>query len=160
MFKRVYVGALFLVLIGFVSSASGKPVKGKWWEDQGLVEKVKITREQQEKINKIFDESQSKRKELRDKARELQARLSNIYGQADLDQDKFDETLSKFGNVLNQLYLGMVQMKLKIRKVLTKDQIKTLLAEYPRLFNINARWAGRAGARGKRGKLKAPPAKK
>jgi len=48
----------------------------------------------------------------------------------------------------------MVKVKLKVREVFDKDQIKILLAEYPIYFNLGAKWSGKAGRPSKERKLK------
>ena len=159
MYKKIYVAALVVLFLGVVSTLSAKSAKDRWWKDQDLVQKVKITKVQQDKIDKIFKKSRSDLKELRKKTRELKTQLNSIFGKADLDQEKFNEALLKFADIRKQQYIEMVQMKVKVREIFTKDQIKILLAEYPGVFNLSAKRSDRAGARSKE-KLKTLPEKK
>ena len=160
MYKKIYVAVLVVIFLGFVSTLSAKSAKDRWWKDQDLVQKVKITEEQQDKIDKIFKKSRSDLKKLKKKARELKTQLNSIFGKADLDQEKFGETLMKFADIRKQQYIEMVQMKVKVREIFTKDQIKILLAEYPGVFNLSAKRSDRAGPRSKKKKLKTLPEKK
>jgi len=160
MYKEIYVAALVVIFLGFVSTSSAKSAKYRWWKDQDLVQKVKIAKEQQDKIDNIFRKSRSDTKKLRTKARELKTQLNSIFGKADLDQKKFSETLIKFADIRKQLYIEMVKVKLKVREVFDKDQIKILLAEYPIYFNLGAKWSGKAGRPSKERKLKTLPENK
>ena len=159
MYKKIYVAVLVMIFLGFVSTLSAKSAKDRWWKNQDLVQKVKITEEQQNKIDKVFKKSRSDLKKLRTKSSELNTQLNSIFGKEDLDQEKFGETLMKFADIRQQQYIEMVQMKVKVREVLTKDQIKIILAEYPGIFNLSAKRSDRAGPRSKK-KLKTLPEKK
>lgn len=130
MYKKIYVAALVVIFLGFVSTLSAKSAKDRWWKDQDLVQKVKITEVQQDKIDKILGKSRSDLKKLKTKARELKTQLNSIFGKADLDQEKFSETLMKFADIRKQQYIEMVQVTLKVREVFVKDQIKILLTEH------------------------------
>lgn len=159
MLRSIYFAVILVVLFGLVSTASARPVQGKWWENEDLVKKIKITQEQQDKINKIFNDSQNERKGLRAKGKELRTELDNILSKPALDQKKFDQALSQYNAARNKIFAEMVEMKLKIRKVFTLEQTKLLLAEYPRLFNLNVRWTRPAFPKGKRTRMKAPTGK-
>ena len=160
MYKRFYVVTLVAIFLGFVSTSSAKSAKDKWWKDQALVQKVKITKEQHDKIDKIFRKSRSDLKELRTKAGELKTQLNNMFGKADLDQERFSETLMKFADIRKHQYIERMQVKLQVREVFVKDQIKILLAEYPKIFNFSAKWSGQTVPRSKEWKLKTLPENK
>ena len=107
-----------------------------------------------------MEKSRSDLKKLKTEARELKTQLNSIFGKADLDQEKFGETLMKLADIRKQQYIEMVQMKVKVREVFTKDQIKILLAEYPGIFNLSAKRSDRADPRSKGRKPKTLPEKK
>lgn len=143
--RRVLLAVLGLgfVLMGW-GVVQAQPMMGKWWDIPEIREKIQLTQEQHEKMEKIFNESQMGRRDLIQKAKTSEETLNGLLRRVDLDTKAFDEELSRLISLRNETYQGMVRMKLDIRGILNQQQIEILLQEDPSVFDLGRGWAEEA----------------
>lgn len=116
------------IIVGHVFAQNYFP-EGKWWKHPEILEKIDLTDEQIQKIEKISNETIRKIIDLEAKFKIARLDLENLIDQT--DQEKLDlETLEKQIDLVNtvkgELEKERLMMLARIRNVLSKDTIKEL----------------------------------
>jgi len=137
--KAGILGGLLVIVLLIPAIASA----GQWWKDEALKGKLKLTGEQEKKIDAIVDASMKERKEKAGKVREKMRALNRMLGKEKIDKKAVDKTLDEVIKLRGELLRNNLEMKLKVRRMLSEEQIKTLLKERPRVFSLRSRWAGK-----------------
>jgi len=135
--KAGILGGLLVIVLLIPAIASA----GQWWKDEALKGKLKLTEEQEKKIDAIVDASMKERKEQAGKIREKIRALNGLLSKEKIDKKAVDKTLVEVIKLREALLRNNLEMKLKVRDVLSEEQIKTLLKERPRVFSLRSRWA-------------------
>lgn len=137
--KAGILGWLLVIVLLIPAIASA----GQWWKDEALKGKLKLTEEQVKQIDVIVDASI---KERRDKAGQIRKKiraLNGMLGKEKIDKKVVDKTFVEVIKLREALLRNNLEMKLKVRDVLSEEQIKTLLKERPRVFSLRSRWAAK-----------------
>ncbi len=138
--KKAVIIAWFLALTFMIPVSA---TASEWWKDESLKGKLKLSEGQVNKIDSIVDTANKKRletlKALRTKMRELNELLSK----ESFDRKKAEKMLDEVTKLRSTLLKINLTMKLNARNVLSKEQLKTLLKERPRVFTLRSRWAKR-----------------
>lgn len=124
--------------------------RGLWWHRADMVEKIKLTETQVEKLDAIFEAARKEQSELRARAAQLRRELNDHLARAEMDEKQFIKTLEEHNMARARSYGVLIHMKYKTRKVLTPEQLETVLKEYPRVFRVGSA-GGRSQQKRKRG---------
>ncbi len=115
----------------------------QWWKNKDLTVKLKLTEKQGKAIDVIYDGYIRKlmimSKKLMDKNREL----NQLLLKEDIDEKKVIGVADEVTGLRSSLMKNTLTMKLTVRRLLGKGQIKSLLKERPRVFTLKSRWGGR-----------------
>jgi Spy/CpxP family protein refolding chaperone len=121
--------------------------KGKWWKHPDVLEKVNLTDEQIQRIEKISDESMRKIIEMEARFKIARLDLESLLDQIDeekLDLNAIEKQIDAVNRIKGELEKERILMLAKIRNVLPKETIKKLQ---------QIRWKFRKGPRNKRKSL-------
>ena len=157
--KRGLVGALLFAAA--VSSAfparaqlTEAPI-GKWWKKPRVVEALKLTPEQQQRIEDIFAKNRRGFIDLKADVEKRQVDLDELMARKDSEPKKVSAAVDAVEQAKLRLRKAHAMMILEMREILTGDQWKVLLerAEEARQFREERRMNRRAlrnrdGARG------------
>ena len=125
--------------------------QAEWWNDPKIKQSVGLSDKQVEAMNKIFTSFKEKRNETGNKFRTTQKQLSAMLAEEKLDEAKVRKSMDEAALLHSQTFKDMCSMKLEVRKLLTPEQLKKLLAEQPQIFSANRLWMAR-GSRAMRQK--------
>lgn len=147
-FLGIALPTIYFLLMGL-----GAPAGAQWWQDKALTQKLELTQEQLQEINRIFNAYQDQRKEYNAKGQKLQRELNDLLNRRQLDSKAVDRTLKDLSTNRIQMFQEMVNMKLMVRRVLKPEQVSLLLAEDAKIFSTQKRWTGKKRRRAKRGRV-------
>ncbi len=111
-----------------------------------MVADLKLTDKQVAEISRIYEDFERESlKPLSMKIRSKRRQVNTLLRQEKTDQKAFDRAVDELLKLRDRLLRASLEMKLKVKKVLTKEQIRTLRKRYPGLLSIGSRWSkGRA----------------
>jgi uncharacterized membrane protein len=121
----------------------GLPVQAEWWNDPKIKQSAGLSDKQIEAMNKVFTNFKEKRSEAGSKFRSAQTQLGTMLAEEKFDETKVRKALDEAASLHSQAFREMAIMKLEVRKLLTSEQLKKILAEYPDIFSTNRFWTGR-----------------
>ncbi len=104
---------------------------GRWWTDPGLVQKLGLSSEQQQKIDSIFQQSRLKLIDLNASLRKEEAILEPLLEAERPDESKVVAQIDRIAQARGELEKANARMLLGFRGVLTQDQWKKLQADVP-----------------------------
>jgi periplasmic protein CpxP/Spy len=102
---------------------------GRWWTDPGLVQRLGLTAEQQQKIDSIFQQSRLKLIDLNASLGKEQAILEPLLEAERPDESKVLAQIDRIAQARGELEKANARMLLGFRGVLTLDQWKKLQAD-------------------------------
>jgi Spy/CpxP family protein refolding chaperone len=117
--------------------------QAEWWNDPKIKQSAGLSDKQVEEMNKIFATFKEKRNEAGAKFRSAQTQLGAMLAEEKLDEAKIRKTLDETASLHSQAFKEMAMMKLEVRKLLTSEQLKKILAEHPDIFSTNKLWTAR-----------------
>ena len=122
---------LFICLFAIASKNFAQPLfpRGKWWKHPEVLEKVNLTEEQIQKIEKISDESMKKIIDLEARFKITRLDLESLLDQIDeekLDLKAIEKQIDKVNGIKGELEKERILMLARIRNVLPKETIKKL----------------------------------
>jgi Spy/CpxP family protein refolding chaperone len=126
--------------------------QAEWWNDPKIKQSVALSDKQVEEMNKILATFKEKRNDEGAKLRTAQTQLGTMLAEEKLDEAKVRTTLDEIALLHSQNFKEMGTMKIEIRKLLTSEQLKKLLAEQPDIFSANRLWTARGNRAMRRGK--------
>lgn len=104
----------------------GFPHHGMWWKDSELVQKIGVTDDQVQKIEKIFQDHRLQLIDLRADLEKQEAILDPLIEADQPDEAQVIGQIDKVAQARANLEKSNAQMLLAIRRVLTVDQWKKL----------------------------------
>ena len=143
----------FICLLFCLETAFGFSAQAEWWKNKSLKEKLTLTKAQIEEMDRIFTQFKKTRIELQGELRKHQVELNNLMSREELKEKKINKEVDELAKTRKKFLAELVKMRLAIRKLLSPDQLKLLLSEYPDIFNLNRRWTGRQRRTIKKGKV-------
>ncbi|MFI5321989.1 MAG: Spy/CpxP family protein refolding chaperone [Thermodesulfobacteriota bacterium] len=128
------VFAVFLAVnaFGFLNSE----IHYKWWKNPRIVQEMDLTQEQSDSIEKIFD---SYRDQIMESQKQLAGKEDDLLGTLRKPECSADEVMritDDIENIKANLTRIRIEMYLKIKNVLTQDQIA-------KLYQIKSRYRSR-----------------
>jgi len=107
------------------SSAQFGPA-GRWWDDKSVIRAVGITRDQQRRMDGIFDSNKSAIVSSYKLYLKEQAHLNSVNKDSHADQAATFEAIDAVNNARAALQKATAQMLLSIRNEMSTDQIEKL----------------------------------
>ena len=104
---------------------------GKWWNKPDLVSKLKITPDQQRKMDDIFQQNRVKLIDLQASLSKEEAVLEPLMQAPQLDDAKILPQIDRIAQARSELEKAEARLLLGIRHVLTAEQWRMLESERP-----------------------------
>ncbi len=136
LFLSLIVGAGVFLAQAFPCAAN--PPGIRWWEDPQAVEALALTPEQSHRIEELIRQSRESRKERRKRIKELRRSIPRLLNAPELDEKEVLSTLAALGDLVNRQKQDLVAMRMQVRRVLSSEQFKKLLALNPNI--MRQRW--------------------
>ena len=122
-YKIPYLIVMILLLSQISVIAGGM---GKWWKNQEIVNKLQLSSQQVDSIEKIFNQHKDKlhetKKELLIKEKELNQKLNN----SEANRDEISKLAEELDTLKLELRKNYRSMQLEIREVLNPEQREIL----------------------------------
>ena len=130
--------------------------QAEWWNDPKIKQSAGLSDKQIEEMNKIYSTFKEKRNEAQTRFRSAQTQLGAMLAEEKLNEALVRKTLDETASLHSQTFKEMGVMKLEVRKLLTSEQLKKILAEHPDIFSANRYWTARGlkAMRQGKGKMK------
>ena len=107
------------------------PPPGKWWERPEMVEKLKITPDQQKKLDEVFQQSRSKLIDLHAALDKEEGLLDPLMKAQSPDDSKILPEIDRIAQARVELEKAEARLLLGMRHVLTLEQWRLLEVERP-----------------------------
>ncbi len=157
--SSVLVAVVCLAVTAHAQQALKQP-PGKWWKDRRLIDDLKLSPEQQSRIDHVWMEG---RKSLIDKKAEFDKRsidLADVLSRPETDESAAIKAFDMVQAARVDLERSMFLMRLRIKMLLSREQQQRLeeIADQFRRDNRAIRANGPAAAPARGGRIsKAPP---
>src|SRR4029434_6075284 len=92
----------------------------------GMIEQLRLTPEQRQKIRMIFEETKTERQQINRRLREANMALDQALDFEPTDQNLIEQRLNEFAAAQSAQMRMRVQTELKIRRELRPEQLATL----------------------------------
>ncbi len=99
---------------------------GKWWDRPEIVEKLKLSADQQKKLDDVFQQSRNRLIDLHAALDKEEAALDPLMQAAQLDDSKVLPQIDRIAAARSELEKAEARLMLGERHVLTLDQWRTL----------------------------------
>jgi len=110
----------------------GPGMQREWWKDQALVQKLQISDDQVQKIEKIAQDYRTREIDLRAAAQKQEVALRPMMESDQPDESQILAQIDKVAQARADLEKSRVQMDLAVRRVLTAEQAQKLRDLRPR----------------------------
>lgn len=137
---RIFL-SIFVLLLGFMFPLNH--ADAQWWKNDKIKADLKLTEKQVSDISKIFDESRKNREARIPQIRKKMGELDEMMKGEALDEKKAKVTVDELTALQAENFREFITMKMKIRKLLSKEQFRTLNEKYPNILTPSSRWAAR-----------------
>lgn len=163
---KVLKFSAFVAVLFFASATMAQPPRGggmggagQWWRAPQVIEKIKLTEDQQNKIDALNEAYLKERTDLRSKLETQSKDLEDLFAGADVDEKQMKKALQEFAATQSQMFNSQIMVKYNTRKVLSKEQIQIALKEYPDILQLRPSRGrpDRAGPRGGRPQMERGP---
>jgi Spy/CpxP family protein refolding chaperone len=131
--------------------------QGKWWSNPELAQKLGLTKDQQKKMDDIFQQSRLKLIDLNASLQKEEVTLEPLMESDQPDEPKVLSQIDRVAQARAELEKANARMLLGLRQVLTPDQWQKLRAEAPRPEKIRTMGPGGPGGMGMPGGPGGPP---
>ena len=104
----------------------GPSMMGKWWKNAEVVQKLQLSDDQLQRLEKIFQDSRLHLIDLHAALEKEEAQLEPLVEAENPDEGQVNSQIDKVAAARAELEKGNTRMLLELRKVLTTEQWKTL----------------------------------
>jgi Spy/CpxP family protein refolding chaperone len=128
------LAAFFLVsLLSFTSVAISHDMRpGKWWKDQGMVEKLQLDEAQITQLDRVYDNSRDEMMKHRDSLKSEGAQLQKLFESEPLDENALRKQREKMEESKKELSLERFNFLINVRKIIGPEkfgQLKSMFSE-------------------------------
>ena len=106
--------------------------RGRWWNNPELVQKLNLTPDQQKQMETVFEQSRQGLMDLSGTVRQEEMAMRPLLSADAPDENKILAQIDRVAQARAELEKSNARMLLRLRRVLTPEQWKTLQAEAPR----------------------------
>jgi len=133
------VSLVLFALIYFISFSAyayyGSKSNYKWWKNPNIASEMGLTKQQASSIERIFSSNKNKILKLQKELRQKEIQLRKKLNKSDSNNEEVLMMIDDIGHIKANLTRIKVQMFLKVKGVLTPEQIEIL-------HNIKSRYQG------------------
>ena len=128
-FQRLAVaGALLAFAVGLPLSAQMPEIPvGKWWKRPRVVEMLKITSDQQERLEEIFSKNRRAFIDLKADVERRQIDVEELMAKKDADPKKISSAIDALDQARLRLGKARTMMIVEMKGILTADQWQVIL---------------------------------
>jgi Spy/CpxP family protein refolding chaperone len=128
------LAAFFLVsLLSFTSFAISHDMRpGKWWKDQGMVEKLQLDEAQITQLDRVYDNSRDEMMKHRDSLKSEGAQLQKLFESEPLDENALRKQREKMEESKKELSLERFNFLINVRKIIGPEKfgrLKSMFSE-------------------------------
>jgi protein CpxP len=105
--------------------------RGRWWNNPDFVKKLSLTSDQQKKMEAVFEQSRPSLMDLSATVRKEEMAMEPLLSADQPDEGKILAQIDRVAQARAELEKSYARMLLGLRRVLTRDQWKTLQADDP-----------------------------
>ena len=124
---RLALAAAALLLAGTASAQMPETPPGKWWKRPRVVQVLKLSPEQQDKLEEIFARNRKSFVDLKAEVEKNQIDVEELVAKKDSDPKKVSAAIDTLEQSRAKLRKAMAMMFLEQKTVLTQQQWSTLL---------------------------------
>jgi Heavy-metal resistance len=106
----------------------------RWWENPAIVADVGLMPRQASEIGRLQAESQRRRAEMLARLREERRRLGALLSAPRVDAGQIARVVGRISRQQRDLLRSIIHVRVKVRRLLTQDQLGRLLARHPMLM--------------------------
>lgn len=125
--KRMMMIVMLLAVAGAASAADLNLPRGKWWENERVVQKIGLTEEQQKAISDLVYEHALEMIDLNAGLKKAEFELGDLVDRDDFDPAAVRKSFGAFQAAKQKLENERFEMLLAVRGELTAEQWRTLL---------------------------------
>ena len=115
----------------------GGPSMGKWWKNAEVVQKLQLSDDQLQRLEKIFQDNRLHLIDLHAALEKEEAQLEPLVEAENPDVGQVNSQIDKVAAARAELEKGNTRMLLELRKVLTTEQWKTLQSIPPHFGSMD-----------------------
>jgi Spy/CpxP family protein refolding chaperone len=121
----------FVILLIFPALALGKDLpRGKWWQDPKLSSIIKVSKEEEQKLDELYIESRRNFIKLKSAVEMERFELEVLMEKDPLDEAKVLEQYRKMDNARDSLGTERFGYLLEVRKILGAERFQKLKFEF------------------------------
>ena len=126
--KRMMMTMLVLIASTAVAGAAGLDLpRGKWWENERVVQRIGLTEAQQKAISDLVYEHAMRMIDLNAGLKKAEFELGDLVDRDDFDAEAIRKSFATFQAAKDRLEYERFEMLLALRAELTAEQWKQLL---------------------------------
>ncbi len=133
---------IILVICGIFCIGFSEKADANWWKYDGQVKTLlALSDKQVAEMDSLMTAYMEKRIEHKAEIGKLKIKLNSLLSKEKLDRQEVDKAVNRLSEVRRNMMIDMLAMKLNVRKVLTKEQVKKILAHDPSIFTLQKQWS-------------------
>ncbi len=132
---RVLLAAALMLAAGFSNAQPGPPSPmphGKWWRSPALVQKLELNREQQKRLDAIFQDAANELIDAKAEVQKLEVALRGELDRTQLRRADIQRVAAQLSAARAKLFERELMMLVDMRAVLDENQWQLLQDEMPR----------------------------
>ena len=129
--------AVVVAALAVAAVARAQPVRGRfwrWWEDPAIAADIGLLPEQAAAIARAQAESRAGRADGVGRLRDARVRLGDLLSAREVDVAAVARVLGRVGRLQRDQLRSVVHLRLRVRRILTREQLERLLARYPEVM--------------------------
>jgi hypothetical protein len=128
--RKTILAVLILIAIG----AQAQPMPGKWWRREAIAQKLELNREQQRRLDEIFQSAAEELIDQKAQVTKLELQLRGELDRPQLRRPEIQRIASQLNTARGRLFERELMMLVDMRGVLEEEQWQKLQdMELPRL---------------------------
>ncbi|MBN2384537.1 Spy/CpxP family protein refolding chaperone [bacterium] len=120
-------------------SAGQETIPVDWWKQEGIQKKLGLTEKQIKEIDSICKEWVTEHATCTKKIQETAGLIQDVVTK-DTSEQEINQLLDQMLTERRQITLKKINMRKKVKSLLSKEQVEALLADYPKAFHLSAMW--------------------
>jgi Spy/CpxP family protein refolding chaperone len=129
--------AVVVAALALAAGVRAQPVRGRfwrWWENPAIAGDIGLLPEQAAAIARAQAESRTERADGVTRLRAARVRLGELLNSPEVDLAAVVRVLGRIGRLQREQLRSVVHLRLRVRRILTREQLARLLARYPELM--------------------------
>ena len=124
--RQLMLGVLVLMVCGPIQAQDFNLPRGKWWQNEMLVQRLNLTSEQQEQIHSLVVEHARRMIDLTANVKRTELDLRELADSPSFDANQVRQAHSRFQQAKLKLDTERFELLLAIRQLLTTEQWQEL----------------------------------